>query len=130
MRKFIYLIILLSIPRICLGQSSLEKKAEAAGKYWSAIIMADEFKKSYCGNSLNLARKWTDVIAAEKEIKNSFPASVQGEINYSLSAQSEASTRADWRIMWSKIDPNKCIEAQKIFYSLFDGAVQQWQTIK
>ena len=121
---------LLSITQTCVAQGLVDKKGEAAGKYWGAIIMADEFKKSYCGSSLNLARKWTDLPAAEKEIKNNFPASAQDEISTALSSQYETSARADWKARWSKIDPNKCIEARKIFYNLFDGAVQQWQTIK
>lgn len=112
------------------AQTTLDKKGEAAGKYWGAIIMANEFKKTPCGMDLSLDSKWTNVTAAKQEIINSFPASVHQEINSAFSPQYEASNRDRFNQMFGKVSSNNCVEAQTIFYNLFDDAVTRWQAIK
>ena len=113
-----------------LAQISVDQKGEAAGRYWGAIIMANEFKKNICGKDINLASKWTNVAGAKQEIINSFPTSMHQEINSVFTTEYEASARARFEKMWSKVDPNKCAESQAIFYNIFDAAVTQWQNIK
>ena len=110
--------------------SNNEVKAEVAGAYWSTVIMASEFKNSYCGKSLNLDKKYTDVTAAKIEIFNSFPKSVHAELNKFLTKEKEMSLRNEFYSWWVKVPNDKCDEAQKLFWKIFDESFNKWKTAK
>ncbi len=110
------------------AQINNEEKAFLAGKYWGAVIMANEFKKTNCGKSINIDKKWTDVNAAKVEIFNNFPTSTHSELQRYFTRQTELSTRNEVNEMWSKIPNNKCEAARNIFWNIFDDAVSKWKS--
>ncbi len=112
------------------AQISNEEKAFLAGKYWGAVIMANEFKKTNCGKSISIDKKWTDVNAAKVEIFNNFPTSTHSELHQYFTRQTELSTRNEVNEMWAKIPSNKCEAARNIFWNIFDDAVSKWKSAR
>jgi hypothetical protein len=112
------------------AQISNEDKAFLAGKYWGAVIMADEFKKTNCGKNISIDKKWTDVNAAKVEIFNNFPKSTHSELHQYFTRQTELSTRNEVNEMWAKIPNNKCDGARNIFWNIFDDAVSKWKSAR
>ena len=116
MLRRIYLKLVLAF--VCLNvhaQISVEDKAEIAGRYWGAVIMADEFKKTNCGKSISIDKRWTDSNAVKMEILNSFPSSAHAELNQFFTRQRENSTRVETHGMWSKVPSDKCEGAKNLF---------------
>lgn len=128
-RLFTFLLIL-TISITSYAETEMERKAGVAGKYWGAVIMASEFKKTNCGNSIKIDNKWIDVDRASLEIKSRFPESSQIELNQAFSFQKESEYRKRTYLEWSKIPPEKCIGARTLFWTIFDSAVTDWQAIK
>lgn len=112
------------------AQISNEDKAEIAGRYWGAVIMADEFKKTNCGKSISIDKKWTDSNAAKLEILSSFPSSAHAELNQFFTRQRENSMRVETYGMWSKVPSDKCEGARNLFWKLFDDSVTKWKSVK
>lgn len=121
---------LLALCTSLYAQPSLERKAEIAGKYWGAIIMASEFKKTECGKTLSIGKKWTDVDGAAREIKSSFPASVQNDLDLMFSKSQESRFRTEQQSMLSKVTPEKCDAAKNVFWTIFDGAATAWKAVR
>ena len=113
------------------AQTSQElRKAEIAGAYWGAVIMASEFKKTECGKGISIGRKWTDVDAATREILSNFPASTQSQIAPYFSKQRERSARVEMYSIWVIVASEKCEGAKKLFWNQFDVAVRAWEAVR
>jgi hypothetical protein len=121
---------LLTLSTSLFAQTSLERKAEIAGKYWGAVIMASEFKKTECGKTLSIGKKWTDVDGATREIKSSFPVSVQSDLDQFFSKSQESRYRMEQHSMFSKVTPDKCEAAKNVFWTVFDSAATAWKSVR
>jgi hypothetical protein len=111
-------------------QTDSHRKAEIAGQYWGAIIMADEMKKTECGKSISISKKWTDVEAAKREVLNNFSPARHAELKEFLTKKEENDARTRFYSMYSAIPPEKCTEAKNLFWKLFDKSVRDWEAIK
>lgn len=111
-------------------QTDSLRKAEIAGQYWAAIIMADEMKKTECGKSISIGKKWTDVEAAKREVLNNFSPTIQAELKEFFTKKEEYNYRTRFYSMYSAIPPEKCAQAKSLFWNLFDKGVRDWEAIK
>lgn len=130
LNRFFLKIVLAIVSVNVYAQISNEDKAEIAGRYWGAVIMADEFKKTNCGKSISIDKKWTDSNAAKFEILSSFPSSAHAELNQFFTRQRENSMRVETYGMWSKVPSDKCEGARNLFWKLFDDSVTKWKSVK
>ncbi len=121
---------LLALSTSLHAQPTLESKGEIAGKYWAAIISASEFKKSECGKLISIAKKWTDVDSATREIKLSFPSFVQNDLDQLFSKSREKLIRAELQSIYSKVTPDKCEAAKGLFWANFDDAATAWKSVR
>jgi hypothetical protein len=104
---------------------------EAAGEYYGAILFANEFKKTRCGN-INIDQKWTDIMRARREIREKIPANLRNELDKDWSVFENEARRGVGDLIASINSPKyqnvECAKIQAVFWQSFDKAVTGWRS--
>jgi len=115
----------------CFAQVDINRKAEIAGAFVGAIIMADEFKKSQCGKLISIDKKYTDVEYNKKQVSKSFSSEQRNEVLEALNSQYISNQRMKFRDLYTQIPFSKCQQfIDTVFWFKFDDAVQAWDKVK
>jgi hypothetical protein len=115
----------------CFAQVDINRKAEMAGAFVGAIVMADEFKKSQCGKLISIDKKYTDVEYNKRQVAKSFPSELRKELLEFFNSQFISNQRMKYRDLYAQIPFSKCQQfIDTVFWFKFDDAVQAWDKVK
>ena len=97
-----------------------------AGDYYSAVIMANEFKKTPCGQYLNVPDSWADVGYARQNILKKLPVKYHREFNAAFTESYELDIRKSVRKDLYTSDKSKCKELASGVKDLIAPRIYNW----
>lgn len=97
-----------------------------AGDYLSAVVMASEFKKTICGQYLNVPDTWVDVSYARQNILKKLPSKYHGEFNVAFNPNEEVQMRQEMKSMIFVKDKSKCQEFANGVKDLITPRIRNW----
>ncbi|QWD31213.1 hypothetical protein G6681_05580 [Polynucleobacter paneuropaeus] len=97
-----------------------------AGDYFSAVIMANEFKNTICGSYLTIPTTWTDVSYARQNILKKLPIKYHKEFNTAFNQSYEADIRQSVKSDISPKNTAKCKELADGVKGLITPRINNW----
>ena len=97
-----------------------------AGDYFSAVVMASEFKKTICGQYLNVPNTWTDTSYARQNILNKLPTKYHQEFNAAFTQGYESQIRQSVRADITPANKSKCKELATGVKDLITPRINGW----
>lgn len=97
-----------------------------AGDYLSAVITANEFKKTICGQYLDVPEAWTNVSYARQNILNKLPFKYHREFNAAFTQGYELDLRQSVRKDLTTSNKSKCKELAGGVRDLIAPRINNW----
>ena len=127
MKRF-FLILILFVGAVNYAHADAEGQiwGRKAGDYFSAVILASEFKKTICGQYLNVPDAWTDANYARQNILKKLPTKYHKEFNAAFNPNEEIRMRHEMKSMVAINDKSKCNEMAKGLKELIAPRINNW----
>lgn len=125
-KLFHFLIVFISLTLN--AETEVERKGLIAGRYLGAVVLADEFSKTNCGRTANLADNYRNVAKAVLEIKSKSSEVSKKELDVAFSEIEIQKQRQEMRDLISTMKLEKCDEVKKVLLTFFENEAEKWKT--